>query len=533
MTLESKHLFSTAAVLAMVLAAGCAPVAAAGVAASRPATRPDAALPPKTLKAVKALLAKAELVVLGKVAAVHDRTARDAGMRYDVEVDKTLKGKWREKSLSFRSAGQIGYAKYTKDQRVLLFLRRWGNRRVELLQLKPVVYIAAPQAGGLDLRPVEKYLKLIKSLQPGGNKLPTERAKLLKKHIGQFMLVIRYYGRQDKDRLYYSLTLQAPTVRGTTRSSFWPAAQLSKAQAEKIIDHLDRIGILAAAGNLHNKGFAPPKGPTYALTITGPDELRLYEPLGWDLKMLKRLEALRKVLDGDAAKAMDDLLMRLGPQREMWQGEARGARPSTEGIVPAISVPTGLYRTGAKIPLTLVLRNTSEKDVLIPVGATYARVTANGICLIGSGSYIVCRKRGGGYLQFKGGYVKATGVSRTLKAGQKITAFTIDLAKCFNLTPGTHDVQMVFTKKYSGFMDAASNRIAVTVVSPVALVRAYIVRHKITGLDPKSGKFLRTHEKSWTVWFTDPEAKARGKSPHGRAFRVNRKTGKVTRGAVD
>jgi len=316
--LESKYLFIAATAVVLVLAIAGAPAAAADVAASRPAIQPGAGLPPKTLKAVKALLAKAELVVLGKVAAVYDRTARDAGMRYDIEVEKVLKGKWEKKSLSFRSSGWVGYAKYTKGLRVLLFLRRWGDRQPKLLQLKPVVYISPPQAGGLDLRPVEKYLKLIKSLQPGGNKLPTERAKLLKKHIGQFMLVIRYYGRQDKDKPYYSLTLQVPTVRDT-RSSFWPAAQLSKAQAQKIIDHLDRIGILATAGNLPNKGFAPPKGPTYALTITGPNELRLYEPLGWDLRMLKRLDALRKVLDGDATKAMDQLLKALEPQRKKWR----------------------------------------------------------------------------------------------------------------------------------------------------------------------------------------------------------------------
>ena len=318
MTHESKYIFIAAAVVALVLSAAGAPAAAADVAASRPATRPGAGLPPKTVKAVKALLAKAELVVLGKVAAVHDRTAKDAGMLYDVTVDKILKGKWQKKSLSFRSTGWVGYAKYTKGQRVLLFLRRWGDKQDELLQLRPVVYLSPPQPGGLDLRPVEKYLKLIKSLPPGGDKLPTERAKLLKKHIGQFTLAIRYYGRQDKDKPYYSLTLRVPVV-GDTRTSIWPAVQISKPQTENIIEHLDRTGILAAAGNLHNKGFAPPKGPTYALTITGPNELRLYEPLGWDLKMLKRLDALRKVLDGDAAKAMDTLLKALEPQRKIWR----------------------------------------------------------------------------------------------------------------------------------------------------------------------------------------------------------------------
>jgi hypothetical protein len=156
-----------------------------------------------------------------------------------------------------------------------------------------------------------------------------DRVKLLKRHIEKFVLVVRYYGPKDKGR--YSLTLRVPAV-WDQRPPFWPAAQLSKAQAEKIIDHLDTTGILAVAGNLHNKGFEPPKGPTYALTVTGPNELLLYEPLGWDLKMLNRLDALRKVLDkgSGAGKAMDKVTKALEPQRKKWQKAASAEKKTAE-----------------------------------------------------------------------------------------------------------------------------------------------------------------------------------------------------------
>ena len=95
--------------------------------------------------------------------------------------------------------------------------------------------------------------------------------------------------------------------------------------------------ILAAAGNLHNKDFAPPKGPTYSLIVNGPPQLLLYEPLGWDLKMLGHLDALRKVLDGDTAKAMDKVLKALEPQRKKWQ-EAADTQPGRVSIVEPISM---------------------------------------------------------------------------------------------------------------------------------------------------------------------------------------------------
>ena len=58
-----------------------------------------------------------------------------------------------------------------------------------------------------------------------------------------------------------------------------------------------------------------PTGPTYVLAISS-DKTRFEEDMGWDLNTLSRLNALRKVLDGEAGKAMDKLLARLAGHRK-------------------------------------------------------------------------------------------------------------------------------------------------------------------------------------------------------------------------
>jgi len=42
------------------------------------------------------------------------------------------------------------------------------------------------------------------------------------------------------------------------------------------------------------------------------------EDIGWGLDTLKRLDGLRAVLDGDAGKALDDLLRPLEAHRKEW-----------------------------------------------------------------------------------------------------------------------------------------------------------------------------------------------------------------------
>ena len=57
----------------------------------------------------------------------------------------------------------------------------------------------------------------------------------------------------------------------------------------------------------------------FAKAIKGDGHVELYQALGWDLKMIERLEALQPALAGDAAKDMEFLLARLSGIKREWQ----------------------------------------------------------------------------------------------------------------------------------------------------------------------------------------------------------------------
>lgn len=159
---------------------------------------------------------------------------------------------------------------------------------------------------------------------PKPDKRTQARVKLLKAHPESFSLILQYNGPQDKP--FYNLSLLGSQVQGQARE-FWPMPQLTARQVEMIVDFLSGEGYLARARDITNARVALPKGPCYTLVVLVDAEgegerLTLYEDLGWDLAMLQRLDGLRKVLDGDAAKAMDTLLGRLAGHRGQWQRAA-------------------------------------------------------------------------------------------------------------------------------------------------------------------------------------------------------------------
>jgi len=143
--------------------------------------------------------------------------------------------------------------------------------------------------------------------------LAASRAELLKKHIESFVLTLSYYGEEDKP--FYRLNMHVMQNQFDSRE-FAPAVQLSQAEAARLIDSMAREGFLSAGKPLEGK--VEPKAPAYVLRIWN-DKYSQYEVLGWDLAMVQRLEALRKLLDGDAARAMDSLLTRLSGLRKRWQ----------------------------------------------------------------------------------------------------------------------------------------------------------------------------------------------------------------------
>ena len=97
-------------------------------------------------------------------------------------------------------------------------------------------------------------------------------------------------------------------------------AAIDRKQAEKIIAHLLAEGFLANSALRGGfTSYAAPKGPVCTLEAHSWNKaIYFYEDLGWGPKMVSRLDGLRKVLDGDAAKAMDVLLGRFEGHRSLW-----------------------------------------------------------------------------------------------------------------------------------------------------------------------------------------------------------------------
>jgi beta-lactamase regulating signal transducer with metallopeptidase domain len=155
------------------------------------------------------------------------------------------------------------------------------------------------------------------------------RTRQLKSKERAFVLRLAYHGPKDNpgqsgvEDPFRSLIIHTTLVDYDLPHT-WRAVWITEQQASKIIDHLRKEGFLASARQL--TGDSPPQveGPAYSLTVEAPDNLVLHEVLGWDLKMLERLDAMASVLEGDAAKEMKKVISRLESQRKEWKGNRSG-----------------------------------------------------------------------------------------------------------------------------------------------------------------------------------------------------------------
>lgn len=155
--------------------------------------------------------------------------------------------------------------------------------------------------------------------------LVAERTKALRNNVKNFSLYLFYRGEQGKP--FYELTLSVGDVAVTAISPSHLYTTLSEKQALGIIDHLVADAFLARAeARLQRPPGKAPRGPCYLLRVSGGGRrsgVDLEEDLGWNLGMLKRLDALCAVLEGDAAKKMSLLLGRLSGHRRRWTADAR------------------------------------------------------------------------------------------------------------------------------------------------------------------------------------------------------------------
>jgi len=154
------------------------------------------------------------------------------------------------------------------------------------------------------------------------------RAKQLKAEIKTFRLELLYNGQEDKP--FYRLILSVPPVGYDRSNPFYRLAQITEAQAETIIEHLANEGVLDEALDLRAKTKRPPpRMPGYTMKAS-TKSIGFQDDLGWGLPMLKRLDGLRKVLGGEAAKGIDLLLGRLSGLRKQWEKEAKDQAETEE-----------------------------------------------------------------------------------------------------------------------------------------------------------------------------------------------------------
>ncbi len=203
------------------------------------------------------------------------------------------------------------------------------------------------------------------------------RAKALRSASARFMFRLTHHGPADKP--FYNLQLLGPQRAEKARpwksgTGLSLAAQVTPEQAGRIVDHLLQAGWLnsgRARPVRPGEAAQAPTGQGYAMAVSDGNSV-LYGDVGWGLPALKGLDALRKVLDGEAAKAMDRLLARLDGKRSRWQKEAR----SGEGLDSRLIGMTVLQPASAKSfayceALAVVIYIVTDKGVVrleIPLG---------------------------------------------------------------------------------------------------------------------------------------------------------------------
>ncbi len=164
--------------------------------------------------------------------------------------------------------------------------------------------------------------------------ITAERLKMLRT-CESLAAAFRYYGDQDKP--FYQITYHLGDFdAGAGGNPFERVTKLDREAMHKLLEALAKDGFIAAARDITTKDIKPTIG--YSLTIIatkkgagdkfkalgwqaikGDGHVELYQPFGWDLKMIERLEGLRPALSGEAAKDMDFLLGRLSGLKREWQ----------------------------------------------------------------------------------------------------------------------------------------------------------------------------------------------------------------------
>jgi hypothetical protein len=141
-----------------------------------------------------------------------------------------------------------------------------------------------------------------------------ERSAIIAAELGSFKLVLDYCDERRSPLRSLELTVGRAVGR---LGSLWLAEQISRQDAERLVEHLADDGFLVRSVDALTRGDRPPgpgdrpPGPEYRLSVEGGHETEYhcyFEDLGWGPEMYARLKGLRGALTGPAANAMDKLL---------------------------------------------------------------------------------------------------------------------------------------------------------------------------------------------------------------------------------
>jgi hypothetical protein len=161
---------------------------------------------------------------------------------------------------------------------------------------------------------------------------PTEkaaaRARQLKAAVKSFQLQLKYNGQSDKP--YYEGVVSVTPIDMTKRPAFIRYGHITEDQAKKLIGYLANEGFLDRAVEAKvitaaERRIAKLATPGYTLTVSA-GSVSLVEDLGWGLPMLKRLDGLKEVLEGNAAKPVEIILARLAGERKQWEEESKSTK---------------------------------------------------------------------------------------------------------------------------------------------------------------------------------------------------------------
>ena len=218
----------------------------------------------------------------------------------------------------------------------------------------------------------EVYKQIIKTLnlsKPPLTLLQLHNLSALKADLDNFHLDFQYHSKQG-EAIVCGLTLSVPALLKNQVPMSSKTVRISKDQADRIVDCLWKEGLLFSPTSLYLPGKEPwwfsgySYRTDYVFAVRGLLGVECYQNLAAYPNMYEKVNALRNALNGDARKAMDELLAQATRHRHKLE---------KSGLVPPAEVNA---RQGAEAFLTLA--NTGNQDKVVrwfDPGASQSKLT--------------------------------------------------------------------------------------------------------------------------------------------------------------